>query len=76
MTSANTSSRAHGLGKSRIIGLRDVLERVPLSKAQLKRLEDQGLFPRRVKIGRWRVGFLEDEIDAWVEARAAERGHR
>ena len=45
----------------------------------LRRLEAKGLFPKRFKLnpesGRFgAVGFLESDIEAWMEARAASRG--
>jgi prophage regulatory protein len=49
-------------------------EKVPLSRAQVDRLEADGKFPKRVSLGPKSVGWLEPEIDEWVEKRAAERG--
>ena len=43
------------------------------SKVHLARLEQDGKFPRHVRIGENRIGWLEHEVDAWIEARAAER---
>jgi prophage regulatory protein len=40
---------------------------VPYSRAHLYRLEDQGLFPRRKKIGPNRVAWLRTEVDEWLE---------
>jgi prophage regulatory protein len=37
------------------------------------RLEKVGRFPRRVKLGPNSVGWVSTEIDAWIEARIAER---
>jgi prophage regulatory protein len=33
----------------------------------------KGTFPRQVPLGRRAVGWLENEIAAWIEARLAER---
>jgi prophage regulatory protein len=44
------------------------------SKAHLWRLERAGKFPKRVPLGQSRHGWLDSEIDAWIEQRAAERG--
>jgi prophage regulatory protein len=38
-----------------------------------KRLEDAGKFPKRVRLGNGRVGYVEDEIEAWCKARIEER---
>jgi predicted DNA-binding transcriptional regulator AlpA len=36
-------------------------------------LERQGNFPKRVKLGLRRYGYLERELDQWLEQRAAGR---
>ena len=36
-------------------------------------LEALGKFPKRVKLGARRYGYLEKELDAWLTARAALR---
>lgn len=46
---------------------------VTYSRPHIWRREREGTFPRRVKLGGNRVAWIEDEIDAWVEARIAER---
>jgi prophage regulatory protein len=47
--------------------------KIPYTRQHILRLEKQGLFPRRVQVGPGRVAWLESEVDAWIEARAAER---
>ncbi len=53
----------------------EVVERVGYSPMHLRRLEAAGVFPRRVKLspGGTAVGWVEDEIEAYLEARVAER---
>ena len=36
-------------------------------------MEAQGKFPRRVKFGQRKYGYVETEIDAWLKERAALR---
>jgi prophage regulatory protein len=36
-------------------------------------LEAAGKFPKRVKVGARRYGYIEAEIDRWIEERAAKR---
>jgi prophage regulatory protein len=36
-------------------------------------LERRGRFPKRVKLGARRYGYVESEIDRWIEERAAQR---
>ena len=46
---------------------------VPYSRPHLYRLIKAGKFPTPIKIGENRVGFSDSEIDAHLEALAAER---
>ena len=49
---------------------------VPHCRVHLGRLENAGEFPRRVRLGtgtNGAVGWIEDEIDAWIAERAAAR---
>jgi prophage regulatory protein len=46
---------------------------VRFSKPHLWRLERDGKFPKRVPLSASRHGWLESEIDAWLERRAAAR---
>ncbi len=50
-----------------------VLARVGLSDPAVWRLERDGLFPKRFKLGGNSVGWLKSEIDAWIELRANDR---
>ena len=46
---------------------------IPYSKPHLWRLERANKFPRRVPIGAGRYAYIESEVDAWIDARIAER---
>lgn len=46
---------------------------VLLGRRQIDRLEAKGRFPKRVQIGDARVGWVEAEIDAYIESRIAGR---
>ena len=54
-----------------LIGKKKLLEIVPFSAQHILRLEKQGKFPRRIKLGERRVGWRASEIEAWIGARAA-----
>ena len=63
----------------RILRKHEVVSRVGLSGMELWRREKAGKFPQRVKLGPNSVGWVEAEIDAYLEqlvaARDAEVGH-
>ncbi|WP_110549045.1 helix-turn-helix transcriptional regulator [Yoonia vestfoldensis] len=45
------------------------MARVPYSSNHLRRLEAQGDFPSRVRIGANRVAWLRDEVEQWLTER-------
>lgn len=46
---------------------------IPYTRAHLARLEAAGLFPAHLDIGPSRIGWVEAEIDEYLETRAAAR---
>jgi prophage regulatory protein len=52
-----------------ILRTADVIRRTGLSRTTLWRLERQGEFPARVRLGLNSVGWREHEIAHWIEAR-------
>ncbi|MDZ4821587.1 MAG: AlpA family phage regulatory protein [Planctomycetota bacterium] len=52
----------------RVLRWAAVRERIQLSRTTIWRLERQGKFPRRFKIGSKSVGWLENEVEDWVKA--------
>ncbi len=57
----------------RLLPFAVVLDRVGMSRTQLYRLINAGEFPKPVRIGRLRVAFLEEEVNAWIAARIETR---
>lgn len=53
----------------RIIRKPEVRERSGLSDATIWRLEQHGEFPRRRQLGPGSVGWLESEVENWLESR-------
>lgn len=47
----------------------EVDARVPYGRAHLYRLEDQGEFPKRKRIGANRVAWVRAEIERWLAER-------
>ncbi len=56
-----------------IITQKELHRRVPYSPVQIWRLEKAGTFPRRIKLGPNRVGWVEDEVEAWLRKRMDDR---
>lgn len=46
---------------------------IPYGRKQIARLEAAGAFPKRVPIGEARIGWLEYEIEAYLEQRISKR---
>jgi prophage regulatory protein len=46
---------------------------VPYSMNHIRRLEYAGDFPKRVRIGPNRVGWVRTEVEAWINARMGAR---
>jgi prophage regulatory protein len=57
----------------RLLSKRQVRELVLYSPQHIARLEAAGAFPKRVKLGQCRVGWVEQEVLDWVNVRIAER---
>ena len=57
----------------KILSKRQAAGRAGFSISTLKRLEAEGVFPKRIQIAIARVGYLEHEVDAWIAERVAER---
>ena len=47
----------------------EVDARVPYSRAHLYRLEDQGAFPKRKRIGANRIAWKRSEVEEWLAER-------
>ena len=57
----------------KLLSKKQVREIVLYSPAHIARLEAAGLFPKRVRLGTGRVGWVDAEVYGWVDARIAER---
>lgn len=51
-----------------------VEQRTGLARSTIYDMMKDGRFPRAVRIGDRAVAWPEIEVDAWIEARLAERG--
>jgi prophage regulatory protein len=57
----------------RFLSKRQVQQMVLYSPAHIARLENAGKFPKRIRLGQSRVGWVEQEILDWMQARIDER---
>lgn len=65
MSNANVDPLYH----LRILTIREVCELTTYTPQHVYRLERQGRFPRRVRIGLNRVGWRLVEVEAWLASR-------
>lgn len=56
-----------------ILSRTEVREITPASDMTLWRWEQAGLFPKRIKLGKRRIGWSLSEVQDWIEARKQER---
>ena len=57
----------------RILSKRQLREMVLYSPQHIARLEKAGKFPKRVKLGQARVGWIESEVLDWLQKRIDNR---
>jgi prophage regulatory protein len=57
----------------KILRLNQVIAKIGVSKSGLYVLIQQGLFPRPIELGPRSRGWIEYEIEAWIEQRISDR---
>lgn len=57
----------------KLLSKKQVREKVVYSVQHITRLEQKGLFPKRIRLGDSRVAWLESEVDDWIEQKLLER---
>lgn len=57
----------------KMLSKRQVSELVLYSPEHIARLEAAGQFPKRLRLGHNRVGWVESEVLEWLQNRIAER---
>lgn len=55
--------------KERFIKLDEVMYRTGLKTTSIYTLMNQGRFPKNIKLTNDRVGWLESDIDRWIDER-------
>ncbi|MHB1100996.1 MAG: helix-turn-helix transcriptional regulator [Burkholderiales bacterium] len=46
---------------------------IPYSFQHIARLEHQGQFPKRLRLGACRVAWVVEEVESWIAVRIAQR---
>jgi prophage regulatory protein len=57
----------------RIISRKELLKKIPLTYVAIWKQMRDGIFPRPIEIGEKKVGWFEDEVDAYLTARPRRR---
>jgi prophage regulatory protein len=63
----------HNTKPPELIFAREISAKIPYSLNHLRRLEAQGDFPRRIRIGANRIAWLRDEVEQWLADRVEAR---
>ena len=58
----------------RILSTKEVAEKTSFSTGHLRRLAKENKFPKPVQISENRSGWLEEDVNKWIESRI--RAHR
>jgi prophage regulatory protein len=58
---------------TRMLSWKQVHELVLYSRSDIKRQEEAKTFPKRVRLGPNRIGWVEREVLAWLKKRIEER---
>lgn len=60
----------------RLLPIAAVVRKAGISRPYIWKLIGQGAFPGPLRLGKRARAWRSDEIDAWIEARTAERDRR
>lgn len=61
----------------KILRLPDVKQKTGLGRSSIYLKESEGNFPKRISLGERCVGWLESEVDAWIDGRISKsREHK
>lgn len=62
--------------QTQVLKLKEVVAITSLSRSSIYRLVQSNEFPKPIKLATHASGWLADEVQNWLEARAALRGAR
>jgi prophage regulatory protein len=52
----------------KLLKIRDVLDRIPVSRAHIYNLMKEGKFPRQIHLGGTGAFWVETEVEAWIQS--------
>ena len=55
----------------RVLRIRTVCDRTGLSRSSIYAYEKEGKFPKKIRLSARATGWVEEDVDAWLEARIA-----
>ncbi len=61
------------MASHRVIRLPEVITKTGIGRTTIYRMESAGTFPRSIPLGGKAIGWIEAEIDAWIEQQMATR---
>ena len=54
----------------RILRIREVTDRIGVARSTIYEWQSRGTFPASVPLGERSIGWLESDVDKWIESRA------
>ena len=54
---------------TRILRMREVMQRIGLSRSTIYKLMENDDFPRPMKLGSQAIGWRDADVEAWIESR-------
>jgi prophage regulatory protein len=57
----------------RLVSIKSVCATTSMSRTMINALRSDGVFPVAVELGPRRIGFVREEVEAWIDARIAAR---
>jgi len=54
---------------SRILRMREVIQRIGLSRSTIYKLMENDKFPRPMKLGSQAIGWRDSDIETWIASR-------
>lgn len=61
------------MSELRILRRSDVIEKTGLSRGTIENMREDGTFPMPVKLGPRSIGWIESEVDEWIQQKIEER---